>query len=119
MIDDERTELRRDRVPVEEATRAVDRSLDLRGPAAHSPAPGPTGRIAQVPGATADAAAYGIRRSASTLPVTRAAASDTPVRRRVATPRPARSGLAVVLAVAAFALVLAGAAVVLVLLVAS
>jgi len=120
MIDDERTELRRDMLPVEEATRAVDRSADLDRRTAQTPAPGPAGRTARVPGRAAEAAAYGIRRSTPSAPVTRAAAVPDPVaRRRAASPRRPRVGLAVVLAVASFALVLAAAAIVLVLLVAS
>ncbi|WP_284527686.1 hypothetical protein [Microbacterium sp. T2.11-28] len=128
MIDDERTELRRDRIPVEEATRAVDRSLDLRRPAADDAAlaapeapvaTAAAGRVARVPGTTADDAAYGIRRSASSAPVTRSTAAEPAIRRREAAPRRARTGLALVIAVAAFALVLAAAAVVLVLLVVS
>ena len=122
MIDDERTELRRDRIPVEEATRAVDRSLDLRRPAGAPAAPAATGRVAHVPGTTADEAAYGIRRTASSVssaPVTRSTAPGPAVRRHQAAPRRARTGLALVIAVAAFALVLAAAAVVLVLLVVS
>lgn len=128
MIDDERTELRRDVFPVEEATRAVDRAEELARPGeqggrrAEIPAPAPAGRLARVPGATADDAAYGIRRASSHAPVTRAAAEPGTVTRRAGAPRTRRGpriGVAVLLAVAAFALVLAAAAVVLVLLVAS
>lgn len=129
MIDDERTELRRDVFPVEEATRAVDRAEELARPGeqggrrAEIPAPAPAGRLARVPGATADDAAYGIRRASSHAPVTRAAAEPgTVTRRRAGAPRTRRGPrirVAVLLAVAAFALVLAAAAVVLVLLVAS
>jgi hypothetical protein len=140
MIDDERTELRRDETPVEEATRVVDRSLEAtRLPTASGPgrrtagrdrrtAPPPAapgapgaraGRTAHVPGAGAEHAAYTVRRDALTTPVTRSTASapvavpaSAPLRRR-----PGARAVTVIVAVLASVLVMAAAVVALVLLV--
>ena len=83
--DDERTEIRRDLPPLDERTRAVDRSPELQAPgttpapaapaapvaprgratrpaAVRTAAPRPGDRLAHVPGSTAEDASYTVRR---------------------------------------------------------
>lgn len=83
--DDERTEIRRDLPPLDERTRAVDRSRELHAPgtaaapaapaapvaprgratrpaAVRTAAPRPGDRLAHVPGSTAEDASYTVRR---------------------------------------------------------
>jgi len=123
MIDDERTELRRDDAVAEEATRIVDRSLEATR--LREPHPAGSARAARVPGASAEHAAYTVRRESLTAPVTRTAAPVSPAGAVVASAlaeadphrRRRTRRLVTILAVVGFVVLVAAAVVALVVLV--